>query len=75
MGTFSPKVEARQFRSTLECIQQPLLLFNPARPTWPAWTQTRHAYVVEMNWLTDDVSGAETVNGAAPERRTEYPPR
>jgi len=59
----------------LECIQQPLFLFNRTRSTCPAWTRTRHAYAVEISWLTGAVSGAETVNGAAPERRTEYPPR
>jgi hypothetical protein len=64
-----------RFRMALECIQQPLFLFNRARPTWPAWTRTRHALAAEMSWLTGAVSGAETVNGAATERRTEYPPR
>lgn len=64
-----------QFRWALDCIQQPLPLFNQTRPTWPAWTRTRHAPAVERNSLVAVVSGVEPVNGAAPERRTEYPPR
>ena len=59
----------------LECFQEPLFLFNRTRPIWPAWTRTRHALAAEMSWLTGAVSGAETVNDAATEPRTEYPPR
>jgi hypothetical protein len=58
-----------------ECIQEPLFLFSRARLAWPAWTRTRHAYAVVRNSLATVVSGVEPVNAAAPERRTEYPPR
>ena len=44
------------------------------RRTWPAWTRTKHARAVVRNSLAAVVSGVEPVNGAARERRTEYPP-
>ena len=40
-----------------------------------AWTRTRHAHVVVRNLPMAVVSGVQPVNGATPERRTEYPPR
>ena len=47
-----------------------LSFLNRTRPTCPTWTRPRRACVVEMSWLTDAVSGAETVNRAVPKRET-----
>ena len=49
--------------------------FQLSTRTWPAWTRTRRAPAVVRDSLAAVVSGVEPVNGAAPERRTEYPPR
>ena len=69
------KSTTHQSHWAIECIQEPLLLFNRTRATSSVWTRTKHVPAVVRNSLAPVVSGVEPVNGAASEHRTEYPPR
>jgi hypothetical protein len=65
-----------EFRAKLlECIQEPLFLFNRTGPMSPAWTRARRAPAAERNLFKADVSGVGTVNDANSRNRSEYPPR